>query len=245
MNNKRHWMRFVKILLTRIPVLILAGLTTISFIAGWAMDFKVFFLNVLPLGLSLLTLGTIGQIFFLRGSKIAQRAKEELKEETDDAREKNLDDLYNRLKKDKDSRTEKALRDLRELSNAIQGSTDQESSLDAQTRFELHFKVEQLFSKCVSRLEKSLQLWKSSKEISNKQVSRKILALREEVIEEVIENIVHLGETFARIQTLDCNQSSSKEDLQKIRNDLQEGLAIAEKVEEKMRKFEIGENQFE
>ncbi|MBU0469156.1 MAG: hypothetical protein KKD07_02550 [Candidatus Omnitrophica bacterium] len=245
MSNKRHWIRFIQILLTRIPVLIFAGSTSISFIAGWAMDFKIFSLNVLQTVLFLMTLGTIGQIFFLSGDKIAERVKTELKEEDDDAREQNLDDLYDRLKKDKDSRTEKALRDLRELSNAIKESTGQESTLDAQTIFELHFKVEQLFNKCISRLEKSLKLWKSAKDISNRDVSEKLLTLREEVVTEVIQNIAHLGEMLARIQTLNCNQDSSKEDLQNIRKDLEEGLAIAEQVDEKMRKFEKGENQFE
>lgn len=245
MKRGKLWKKFLRILLTRKPVLILAGLTVVSLIAGWAFDFRVTVINILFLLFMLLTLGTIGQIFLLSADKIAKQAKQELKKKSADLREQSLDNLYSRLVEDKDPRTEKALKDLREIAREIKESASTEDRLDSQTSFEVLLKVEELFDKCVSRLEKSLKLWESSRKISNKQIRKRLLDLREGVLNDVKKSVGYLGDIFARIQALQYGQASGKEDLIAIMKDLEEGLSIAEQVEEKVRKLELGEKQME
>lgn len=241
MINKREWIKFLRILLTRLPVMLFLGLTVISFIIGWALDFGAFILCIFPVVFLCLTVGTIGQIFFLSGAKIARQVKEDIKKESDDLREQNLDDLYLRLTKDNDPRTERALKDLREIARAIKESTNEDSRLDIQTIVELRFKVEELFNKCVIRLEKSLKLLNSSQEISNQQVKQRLLKLREDIIGEVKISINYLGDILARVQILNCKQGLGKENLLAIMKDLEQGIAIAEKVDERMKKLELGE----
>ncbi|MCG2712968.1 MAG: hypothetical protein L6416_11695 [Candidatus Omnitrophica bacterium] len=245
MNNKRHWIRFLKILLTRVPVILFTGLAVISFITAWALDFKIAVLNVLPWGFLSLALGALGQIFLLSGEKIARQVKQELQKESDDFRQQSLDALHNRLTRDNDPRTEAALKDLREIARAIKDGAQEGAGLDAETTFDLLFKVEELFTKCVNRLEKSLKLWESAQEISNRQVKERLMKLRENVIEEVNSSNAYLGNIFARIQALNCSQSSGKGDLLIIMKDLEEGLEIAEQVDKKMKKLELGGRDIE
>lgn len=245
MQKRKLWKKFLKILLTRMPVLIFAGFTIISLIAGWAFDFRIILINVIFVIFLLLTLGIIGQIFLLSSDKIARQAKEELKREADGLRELNLDNLYSRLTEDKDPRTEKALQDLREIAREIKESAGNESQLDSQSAFEVLLKVEELFDKCVSRLEKSLKIWESSQKISDEQIRKKLLDLREDVISDVRKSINYLGGIFARIQALQFGQNSNKEDLLLIMKDLEEGLTIAEQVDEQVRRLESGGKQME
>lgn len=241
MTNKKLWLRFIQILLTRVPVISFAGFTVISFIIGWALDFNSPLWSILPLVFLCLTGGTIGQIFFLSADKIARQVKEEFKKELSDSRERSLDELYCRLTQDNDPRTEASLKELREIAKAINESAGGESKLDHQTVFEVLFKVEELFNKCVNRLEKSLKLWGSAQKISNQQVKEHLMKLREDIITEVKNSIVYLGNILARIQSLNYNQIADRDDLSVIMKDLDEGISIAEKVDERMRKLEKGE----
>ncbi|MCD4779069.1 MAG: hypothetical protein K8S27_00760 [Candidatus Omnitrophica bacterium] len=241
MNIKKLWIKFFKILFSRTPVMIGMGLSFIALISCWAVDFTVMALNVILLILLLITIGIILQIFLLTGTDIAREAKNTLQKSSDKQREDQLDKLFKRLKEDKDPRTEKALSDLRELSRAILDSATEDSNIDSQTRFELMLQVEQLFDKCVIRLEKTLRVWHNAKKISDKKIQQKLLNLRENIIKEVKHTISYLGDTLTRIQELNYNKDFSRSELDLIKQELEEGLAIAEKIDHNMRKLELGQ----
>ncbi len=244
-NKKRLWWKFFQILFAKIPVVLSVGITVILFLAGWAINFRGALLNAFIWIMSLITLGTIGHLFILSGDQMARQAMQDLKKEADDSRQERLDDLYDRLAKDRDPRTHRALKELRELAAAVKDSATEESTLDARSKFEMDYKVEQLFQKCVNRLEKSLKLLKNAQAISNQDVKEKLLSLRENLLEEVQKTIRYLGEILTRIQVLHQKETSDDSDMKNIMSDLEEGLAVAERVDLKMKELEQNKDVLE
>ncbi|OGX11629.1 MAG: hypothetical protein A2351_02170 [Omnitrophica bacterium RIFOXYB12_FULL_50_7] len=219
-------------------MVVCAGAGAISLILGWALDFSPPFLMLLPLIFFVLTAGSIGHIFFLSWEKIARQVKEEMEKEAVASREQQLNDLYRRLGEDDDPKTEKLLQDLREISNAIRESSLEQSRLDIKTAFDIILKEEQLFAKCVERLELSLQLWSRASRISNPEVKEKLLNLRQSVLGEIEKTTSYLGDILARIQGAGYKEGGDKADLLSIIGDLQDGIAIAEKADKRMKELD-------
>lgn len=246
MKKDKLWKKFIRILLFRPSVISLAGLTMMSLIAAWTFEFKLLMLNVLPLVLGGLTIGTILQIFILQGKDIAAQALDELKGDVNSEYESRLDSFHDRLSKDGDPRTEKSLKNLRELAGEIKKiSMDEDSKLDPQTRMELHRKVDQLFERCVNRLEKSIDMIETAKSISDRDVRYRILGVREKLLDDVNKNVAYLGDILERIQLLHVHNRPVEDDYSQIMRDLDESIDIALKVDERMRKLESGENILE
>ncbi len=245
MDKKKLWGKLLKKLFLSVPVITLGGLTVISLIASWAFEFRLLLLNILPLVFGVLTIGTVLQMFLLSGEEMAREALNELKGEVADAHEQRLDVFYKKLSKDGDPRTHKALNDTRELARAIKSALGEDSKLDAQSRLQMHDRVDRLFADCVDRLENSLSLIESARNISDHSIQRKILETREKIIDEIATMISYLGKILQRIQTLNVGEPPDHAEFVQIMSDLDEGIEIAKQVDERMKKLERRHRQTE
>lgn len=186
---------------------------------------------------SLSLLGSAGLFlttFFLGDEKVAHKAMERLKQETKKEKENRLDELDARLVKDRDSRTQVMLRDIRQLAEQF---TDSNAVRDVNTNLsvEILSNVEDLFDNSVKQLEKTLELNETAKRIDSRSARDKILEVRERILSDVEKSIATLGTMLAELQTMDLGDTSN---LSKIRTQLAEDVITAKKVRERLNGIE-------
>ncbi len=173
---------------------------------------------------------------------LTRKAMAELQQETLEAHEQRMDELDRRLAADQDPRTEAALRDLRAFERAFRDESTWGARLDAASRFDIVAGLEDLFDGSVKSLETADQLWETASGLQTTQARRAILDRREELIGDVQASIEQLGRMLVGIQRFD--EASGKDTtsaLARIRTELDENLAVAEKVHEKMRTWQSEE----
>lgn len=214
--------------------------------AAWALSIKS---GVALFAALACVLGAAG-VFFTRlllgDGKIAKAAVEEMQKEAHEAREKGLDELDRKLTEDGDSRTEASLRDLRALATAFNEARPASAGLSAGSAFDIASGVEQLFNRCVQSLARTLDLWRTAQKMVTPEAKKPILEQRESIIEDVGKSITQLGKVLAGIQGLESGGGESSE-LAGIREELDQRLAVAKRVEERMRSLdkEYAPGQFE
>jgi len=183
-------------------------------------------------------LGTIGMFFTqlaLGGERRAREAIEELQKEQFRQVENHLDELDRQLSEDGDPRTEGALRDLRSLVRALdEMSGESGSGLDPASAVEIQIDTMELFRQCVRSLERTLQMWRTARDMVTEAARKPILAQRERLIADVLESIKQLGKMLAALQTLGMGEGSPAE-LARVRAELEQNLRIAKEVDLRMR----------
>jgi hypothetical protein len=235
MDKNRFSKKYVLSLLssawTLLPVLLGATILT----ALWAFDIQSGLAAFASIGA---ILGGMG-VFFTRlalGSETASAAAiDEMQEESLREREARLDALDARLVRDGDKRTQTALRDLRKLGEQF-SKFRPKKRLALSDAFDIASGVEKLFTSCIKQLERSAELWEQARGLSD--IARPPLEEeRERIIGEVISSIEHLGKILAGMRKDDI-VSRDETDLAALRNELDERIAIARRVEERIQHFE-------
>lgn len=186
-------------------------------------------------------LGAAGYFFtrlVLGKRSLAKEALESLQQEARAEREKKLDDLDRRLSVDGDPRTETCLRDLRALATAFEEGRSAMSALNTGSTVDILAGVDQLFSRCVLSLEKTLELGYTAERMTSAAAREPILQERERIIAEVMKTIPQLGHMLAAIQALELDGSTRDSELANIRRELDQSLEVAKKVKERMQSME-------
>ncbi|MHC4672298.1 MAG: hypothetical protein ACYTBZ_07415 [Planctomycetota bacterium] len=182
--------------------------------------------------------------FLLGSGAVSRSAVEELQREAQESTGHKLDDLDHRLVADGDSRTEQCLRDLRVLAESFKEGQSGCSSLNATSTFDILSNVDDLFAECVRSLEKTLELWHAANRMSSEEARQPLLQQRETIIAEVEESIAQLGRILASIQNYSRGEKSTAE-LARLRNELEQSMAIAKRVDEKMNAWRTGDMDLE
>ncbi len=174
----------------------------------------------------------------------AQTAKviEQMQREAQVARERRLDKLDKRLVRDRDARTQAALRDLRAFEQAFRARQTWARKLNATSAFDIVSSVQDLFDGCVQALETSLELYETARKLRTDEARQPILERREEIIQDVQSSIEQLSRIMVGIQSLGT-ETATDSDLARIRSELDQNLTVARRVEEKMRSWQ--EHSFE
>jgi len=181
--------------------------------------------------------GVLATRLLLGDSKVERAALEELRAEAARERQRHLDDLHSRLSADDDERTEALLTDLRVLMEAFRDNKKWSTRLNAGSAVELSSGVERLFEGCERSLEKTLDLWNTSRKVTTSAARKPILDQREKIIAEIGESIAQLSRILTEIQGYDAGREDGSE-LARIRGELDRCLDVAEKVEERMRAWD-------
>ncbi len=188
--------------------------------------------------------GTFVSRLLLGSERRTQNAAEELRQEAAADQERRLDDLDRRLSVDRDPRTESTLRDLRAFEKAFRGGGGWMAKLNATSAFDIVTGVQDLFEGCVKSLETSLELYDTVRSLRTPSAKKPILERRDEIVRDVQKSTEQLSRILVGIQALGSGDDSET-GLTRIRTELDESMAVAKKVEEKMRSWQQQSAEFE
>lgn len=213
----------------------LAGLSAL--LVAWGGEMGTGWLAFLGLAGVLASAGSLATQFLLRSDHLTRRAFESLEAEAAAEKERKLDELHGRLEQDKDPRDEKLLMQLREVYRRFRGDTGWVTRISQQSAVEITNKVEKLFSGCIITLERSLDLAGAAGKMTTKDGRRTTLDARERLLEEVAQSIRQMAQAIDGVLAMGIQEQSTA-DLARIRQELDESLSVARRVEERMQTIE-------
>jgi hypothetical protein len=231
--KKRLLLRLATRPTTLVPLLVGATIMLL----GWGFGVNA---GLLLFAAVACVLGAFGVFFtklILGDDVLANSIIETMRKDANNEREQSLDKLDGRLVEDGDPRTQACLRDLRALTKAFNDARAPETKLSSSTTFDFASGVEKLFDRCVQSLEQTLDLWQTAERMVTVDARKPVLDQRERMLGEVCQSIRQLGEVLAGLQSLRVGDGSGQE-LARIREELDERLTVAKKVEERMRSLE-------
>jgi hypothetical protein len=183
-------------------------------------------------------IGSLATRWIYRAEDVTKKAFEELQAEALKKEERDLDALDRRLRQeDDDPRTERHLAQLRRLYTGFRNDSTWATRMKQGAAVEIAQKVESLFRGCVHSLERSLELWQTAHKMATKDARAKVLEVREHLLEEIEQSIQQLARTIDEVQAL-AVKAKEQQDLAQIRQELNESLAVARRVEERMQALE-------
>lgn len=174
-------------------------------------------------------IGLLGLRSVFSTDRLAKQAYAELHAEQRERQEKELDRLRSRLRSDKDPRTQTYLRDLRGLYESFLEDVD-DGTLSRSAGIVLD-DVDKLFRAAVKHLEHSYDLWKTSSRLSG-DAEQKLMAEREQVIQEVKQTIEHLSTSIEQFHYFRVDENESE--LDKLRSELDQTMQVARRAEERV-----------
>lgn len=213
----------------------LAGLSTL--VIAWGGEMTGGWLAFVGISGLLASAGSLVTHWLLRSDDLTRSAFESLQADAAAEREKNLDDLDDRLRQDKDPRDEKLLRQLRAIYQRFRDNTGWTTRIGQQSAVEITNKVEKLFSGCIITLQRSLDLAQAAGKMTTKDGRRTTLDARERLLEEVDRSLQQMAQTIDGVLAMGLEEQSTA-DLARIRQELDESLNVARRVEERMQTME-------
>lgn len=186
-------------------------------------------LNLVGLAGVLGGLGMLATRLIFGLEQITEDAYTFMNEKQRQEQEAALDALDKKLRRDRDSRTQKLLRQLRHLYASFQSDAKQ-GRITGATHAILE-KVDRLFRAAVQHLEHSYELWATAKRLPDSG-RKSLLQERDEVIREVEETVDHLGRTIRQFHSFKSQDTESE--LQKLREELDQTLLVARRAEERV-----------
>lgn len=227
--RKRVLLRLLGSPMTVIPSL---GSTVVT--AGWMFGWNPGMSWFAGLAGWLAAAGGFVTRLLLSGERIARDAAIELTQEEQVFKQQALDELDRRLTvSDKDPRPETALRDLRALVKAFEETAKGVAGHNLSSVFEIQSMVSALFDQCVHSLEQTEKLWQTAQQLGTTLARQPILDQREKLIGDVQASIKQVSDTLVALQRLGAGERSSAE-LSRIRGELDQSLAVAKRVEERL-----------
>jgi hypothetical protein len=177
---------------------------------------------ILIAGLASLT----GRVFF-GFRKLATKTFRRLFESKQEKQRRMLADLDRRLRDDGEPRTEHLLRKLSHLYQALEKDIQDGTLTVAAT--EVLASVDRMNKLCIEHLDESHRLWEEAQ--ADPYVAEVKLKQRETLIQEVNKSVEHLEGIVAQLHEQSMNRDRRK--LKRLRDELDENLEVAKRVEER------------
>jgi hypothetical protein len=218
--------------------------------AGLLTLMAVFFI-----GIKVALLGIAGAVLFglglaigfkrlwLTSDKMMKEILAEIAQEKAIEDDRRLDELQRRLENDGDPRTDTLLADLRTLKRAFARDQQWAVSAGAMTALSLTGDVDKLFNGCIKALEETLTLHAQAEGMRNARLRDQFRQRRDDLIGEVEQSLVRLGSLQGKVQSMGQVGKDAADELRSVRQDLDDQLEIARKVEERMRGFAGGRHK--
>lgn len=204
-----------------------AGAT--GLITSWAFDLSSAVTATSALSL-VLSVGLFLTVFFLGGDEAARHVYEQVEKENIEQKERELDLLDKELTKDRDPRTQEALRNLRNLRQQFR-EVDWAHS-DVASFMEVIASIDNLFDSSIQSLVKSLSLARSMKGLNGKP-RRNINDQREFIISDIEKNIEQMATVLIELRS-GVKISGSE----KLRRELSSNVNLAKTIAERISAFE-------
>ena len=206
---------------TLIPI---AGGAT-ALLASWAIGGNPM-LNFAGVAGVLGGIGVFASRLILGLERITHDAYDHVMQQQRESQEEALEHLHQRLIADDDPRTQACLKDLRNLYSQLNRKVQQDHITPA--AFGVAEGVDKLFHSCIKQLEHAAELWEAAKNL-NGPAKQSLLRQRDEVVTEVVDAVVHIGETVERFHAMLLDENRSQ--LNQLRRELDESMRVAREVE--------------
>ena len=158
--------------------------------------------------------------------KISREVLGELQQRASATQERALDDLHQRLARDRDERDERLLADLRTLVDQVSGDWSEQVNVVASA--DILRTIDQLFQGCVRSLERTLRLKEMADQMGTPEARHGLLQERERLLSEVRQSVIQLSSLVTQLRMLDMTSPTSGTDLAAIRDELDRSLAAAQ-----------------
>lgn len=173
----------------------------------------------------LVSVGMVGYRFLFKMEDVREGVVEEMKGQTKQSRDQTLDDLYKRLLGDDDPHTETQLNALRKLDGEFDPEKPAMRALNAFSSVKIREGVNELFTRSILLLEKSLQVHHSARGLP-REAADELDRARGGMLAEVDRNIESLGKTLAGLHRLSVAQLETDEHSE-LRRQLEDNLDTA------------------
>ncbi len=130
------------------------------------------------------------------------------------------------------------MRRLRALYETFKHNPQWADTVDQRSAVDIAGKVEHLFDACTRSLDRSLELWDAAQRMSTRDGRTRMLEKREKLLQEVAASVEQFATTIDSVQALTLEQQSSAAELVGLREELDQSLNVARRVEERMRNLE-------
>lgn len=207
---------------TLIPI---AGGVT-ALLASWAIGGDATMLNFAGVAGILGGVGVFASRLILGLEKITHDAYDHVMQQQRESQEAAIEHLHQRLVADNDPRTQACLEDLRELYTRLNEKVEKGGVTPA--AFGVIEGVDKLFHSCINQLGHAADLWETARSL-NGPARQSLLRQRDEVVTEVFDAVVHIGETVERFHAMLLDENRSQ--LNHLRRELDESMRVAREVE--------------
>lgn len=180
------------------------------------------------------------QRWFVGGDELTEQAWHDLQSKARQEHAKYLRELRRQLRGDRDPRTSNMLKKLQRIHDRLL-MADRWQRDGANEMFEeVRVQANELYQACLRLLERSLEIWRASRDMATESARRQLRDSREQLVTEVQHSIDNLEQTLDHIQTSQLKQGSQVQiDATRLREELDEGLSVARHVEQRMRQLEV------
>ena len=147
--------------------------------------------------------------------------------------EKKLDDLDERLTRDRDPRTQTCLRELRLLYGNLKQAAAQGKI--SKSSYEVIEGVGKVVNECVKQLEHSHSLWETARNMQGP-ARNAMLEQRDELIQDVVNTVVDVGKMVESFFV--STSQSNRDQLDRVRRELNESIEAARRAEARTAELE-------
>jgi hypothetical protein len=228
--RKRVWRRIVLAPTVVLPVAAGVGLLGGAVVLGPLAAFA-------GVASCLLGVGMLGTRALTKVEKLTEKTVMQMRGEELRKKAFALDSLDAKLQTTGDQRDEHLLRDLRVLMRQFEEARAMQGASTLRQAIEVESKSERLFDSCVRSLERSFELWVTSRQLSTPAARNSALERRERLVKEVEASVQHLGTILEGLHSLQGAGEDTQE-MVRIRTELDRTLDTARRVEERMRDLE-------
>lgn len=220
--------------LVSVPLVLGAGLLLIAFLSGSLTGY----LGLVGATGLVFALGTAAFRGLFRRDRLAAESYEALKTEAERNHTLYLHYLWRRLRLDRDPRTKQCLDQIRGLYQRMQRAGVLGNQVDSRLLPEIREKTEQLYRSCLAALERTHDYWKAAREMGTEEGRGEASAAREALLDEVGRSIDRLNATLDHLQAVALRREDPAEQLASVRAELDEGLEVAKRVDERMKELD-------
>ena len=175
-----------------------------------------------------------------KAPQMMSKQKQYEHEEKAKVQRRELDKLDACLKRDRDSRTQTCLREIRDIYENLQ--EDIREGQISPTAYSILSTVEGLFHACVDQLRQTYDLWEASRNLRGKH-RKNLEAERNALVGEVEQAVGHLADSVQQFHVL--RTTKNRQDLTKFTKQLDDQIDVARRAERKRRSYQEGDQDFE
>ena len=169
----------------------------------------------------------------LGGGAIAKEALREIQQELAEAQQRKLDELRTRLGADLDTRDDKLFDELLAVTAVFQQGPPGAKNLNQAVLSDILEKAYKLYEGCIANFTRSLEILDTVHRFPKGDAREAMIFQREKLLQEIQTSIGYLGRILAEIQDfkLPIDEGAN---LARIRSELDETIAVARRVEERL-----------